>query len=282
LTVTDDAGCSTALEFTGQTVSCNGGPQAQTTRALTIAAAPSVQISSPANGARYTRGQIVRASYVCRERTDGPGIASCIGTVADGQPINTTNPGTHRFSVTATSKDGQTHTSTVSYTVRLPNNQFTVSHIRTHRDGAISFRVKVPGQGRIDVLETAWKDNLAQAAVLLQPAPRRFVFPRAHRRAHRAGTLKLRVIPNTARQTARAPSHLPRDAEAVGELHPDRRQVPQARLLRPAPPQITRRFSPPSHEKHRAGSELFDDVPRAQAARPQPLPETPACTNDEV
>jgi hypothetical protein len=80
--------------------------------------------------------------------------------------------------------------------VRLPNNQFTVFHIRTHRGGTISFRVKVPGRGSIDVLETAWKNNLARAAVLLQPAPRRFVYARRHRTARRPGTLKLRVIPN--------------------------------------------------------------------------------------
>ena len=42
LTVTDDAGCSTAFVFTGQTASCNAGPQALTTRQLTIAPAAPV------------------------------------------------------------------------------------------------------------------------------------------------------------------------------------------------------------------------------------------------
>ena len=32
LTVTDDAGCSTALVFTGQTAYCNGGPSARVTQ----------------------------------------------------------------------------------------------------------------------------------------------------------------------------------------------------------------------------------------------------------
>lgn len=36
LTVTDDAGCSTAFVFTGQTASCAGGPAATTTRTITI------------------------------------------------------------------------------------------------------------------------------------------------------------------------------------------------------------------------------------------------------
>jgi hypothetical protein len=39
LTVTDDAGCSTAQIFTGQTMSCNGGPIAHSSHRVTIRAA---------------------------------------------------------------------------------------------------------------------------------------------------------------------------------------------------------------------------------------------------
>jgi DNA-binding beta-propeller fold protein YncE len=196
LTVTDDAGCSTQIVFTGQTAYCNGGPRAQANRALTIAALPSAQISSPVSGASYTPGQIVLAKYVCHEGTDGPGISSCAGPVANGQPIDTSTVGQHSFTVTATSKDGQTSTSTVAYTVVLPNNRFIVSHIKTHRDGTITFRVRVPGPGSIDVLETAWNDNLAVAAVVLQPAPGRFVVARLHRTAPQSATFRLRATPN--------------------------------------------------------------------------------------
>jgi hypothetical protein len=91
---------------------------------------------------------------------------------------------------------GQTSTSTVAYTVKAPNNHFTVSHIKTHRNGSVTFNVKLPGPGTIDVLETAWKNNLATTAVLLQPAARRFVIARHHKTAPDATTLKLRVTPN--------------------------------------------------------------------------------------
>jgi hypothetical protein len=62
-----------------------------------------------------------------------------------------------------------------------PNNHFTVSQIKAHRDGTITFTVKVPGRGAIDVLETTAKCDLARVAVLLQPGAHRFVFARAHK-----------------------------------------------------------------------------------------------------
>ncbi len=77
-----------------------------------------------------------------------------------------------------------------------PDNRARVSRIRTHRDGMISFLVTLPGPGTIDALVTAWKDNVARAAILLGPAPRRFVVARAHRTSHRATTLRVRVTPN--------------------------------------------------------------------------------------
>jgi YVTN family beta-propeller protein len=40
LTVTDDAGCSTRLVFTGQTASCNGGPAARVSHQVTVTDAP--------------------------------------------------------------------------------------------------------------------------------------------------------------------------------------------------------------------------------------------------
>ena len=133
---------------------------------------------------------------------------------------------------------GTSAPATVTLTVKPPPriNHFTVSRIKTHRDGSITFRVEVPGPGAIDVLETAWNNNLARPAALLQPAPRRFVVARRHRTARRATTLQFRVTPDVRGEAARARSHVPGDAEAVGQLHPNRRPFPQARLLRPAPP----------------------------------------------
>jgi hypothetical protein len=60
LTVTDDAGCSKAFVFTGQTASCNGGPAASKTVEVTVA--------QPLSGARpppIARVTALRASARC-------------------------------------------------------------------------------------------------------------------------------------------------------------------------------------------------------------------------
>jgi hypothetical protein len=84
------------------------------------AAPPSVSIAAPANGAIYTLGQAVDASFACAEGTGGPGIASCTGTVADGEAIDTSTTGSHTFTVTATSEDGLSSETSVTYTVVAP------------------------------------------------------------------------------------------------------------------------------------------------------------------
>jgi hypothetical protein len=139
---------------------------------------------------------VVRARYSCADALHGPGIWSCTGTVKSGSKLATAKPGRHTLRITAMSADGQRTTRTVSYRVVLPSNRFTVSHIRTDADGDVSFDVAVPGPGVVNVLETAWDSNEARAATLLLPAPRRFVYARAHRVAGTRGTLLFTVSPN--------------------------------------------------------------------------------------
>jgi hypothetical protein len=162
----------------------------------TVAGAPSAVISSPVSGARYRHGQRVLASYRCREGTDGPGISVCAGPVATGGRLDTSKLGRHAFTVKATSSDGQVTTRTVRYTVMLPSNRIIVLRRKASADGTFLVTVKVPGPGRVDILGTAWDDNLASIAALLQPAPRRLVFARAHAVPRHAGTLRIVVKPN--------------------------------------------------------------------------------------
>ena len=76
---------------------------------------PTISIDRPgrrlARRARHDR----RADYDCDDATSGE--ASCVGTVASGDPIDTSTVGTHTFTVQAADNAGNTASMTVSYDV---------------------------------------------------------------------------------------------------------------------------------------------------------------------
>jgi hypothetical protein len=136
------------------TATSEDGQTATASVSYTVAGAPSAVIDSPANGAIYTRGQTPIVRFSCADGASGPGISSCSAPVANGAPIDTTQVGQHSFTVTATSRDGQHTSKTISYTVRYPNNDFRVSRIRSSKDGTVTLTVEVPGPGLLGALET--------------------------------------------------------------------------------------------------------------------------------
>lgn len=152
-----------------------------------VADPPKASIFVPAANSRYTRGSVVRAAYSCTEGRDGPGLASCSGSVPVGTPIDTSNPGHHLFAVIAVSKDGQRATIRAGYTVVPPSNRFTVSHIRLGRKGVLRVWVTVPGPGRL---------TLGERAQVKRSWRRTFLFSRTHRRARADGVLHLTIRPN--------------------------------------------------------------------------------------
>lgn len=84
--------------------------------------APSAAIGSPGSGGVYNQGQQVGTSFSCSETPDeGDGIASCTdshGGSSPGGSLDTSTPGGHTYTITATSTDGATGAASISYTVR--------------------------------------------------------------------------------------------------------------------------------------------------------------------
>jgi len=87
---------------------------------------PAATILTPASGGTYTLGQSAQTSFLCSDAAYGPGVSSCddstgTDTLAGGSgQLDTSSPGRHVLEVTGTSRDGQTGTATIRYTVALP------------------------------------------------------------------------------------------------------------------------------------------------------------------
>ena|GEM_PF-2695544 len=78
---------------------------------------PAITVAAPTDGAVYTVGQTVDASYSCTD-VASYGIATCAGPVASGSPIDTSSVGEHSFEVTATDLRGTPALDDVSYYVQ--------------------------------------------------------------------------------------------------------------------------------------------------------------------
>jgi hypothetical protein len=85
---------------------------------------PTVELRAPAEGAAYTVGEEVLADYECSDETGGSGLASCLGDVADGAPLDTTEAGSYSLTVTATDAAGNSAATTVAYEVRSAESGF--------------------------------------------------------------------------------------------------------------------------------------------------------------
>ncbi len=92
-------------------------PLATTTVVAIDTLPPVITVTAPTNGAVYTVGQTVDASYSCTD-VASYGIATCAGPVASGSPIDTSSVGMHSFEVTATDLRGTPALDDVSYYVQ--------------------------------------------------------------------------------------------------------------------------------------------------------------------
>jgi FG-GAP repeat len=85
-----------------------------------------ISVNSPTNGANYTQGQTVTASYQCGA-PPGATLEKCVGTVPDGAAIDTSTVGIHDFAVEATDSEGGEASTVVLYKVESPSAATTTS-----------------------------------------------------------------------------------------------------------------------------------------------------------
>ncbi len=90
-----------------------------------ITTPPTASITVPGNNQLFAQNQVVGTTFSCKEGA-GPGLESCddsnaTNTVSGGSgTLPTGTPGKFTYTVTAKSKDGQTGTASINYTVAAP------------------------------------------------------------------------------------------------------------------------------------------------------------------
>ncbi len=80
--------------------------------------APTVTITTPADGATYAQGSTVIADYACTD--GGSGVVSCDGSTPDGAPVDTTTPGTRSFTASGVDAVANRRQAGVTFTVAAP------------------------------------------------------------------------------------------------------------------------------------------------------------------
>jgi PKD repeat protein len=101
---------------------------ASKTITVNLAGQPTISVTTPTSGAYYQAlAGDVQASFTCSDGEGGPGIASCTdqyghpGSGPDATDLNdVTVPGTYTLNVTATSQDGLSDQTSVTYHVVTP------------------------------------------------------------------------------------------------------------------------------------------------------------------
>ena len=86
---------------------------------------PSITLFTPADNRTYNLNQSVTAEFSCQDEAGGSsGLLSCVGTVPNGDPIDTATVGSKTFTVSAASTAGNTASKTHTYSVLYPFSGF--------------------------------------------------------------------------------------------------------------------------------------------------------------
>jgi hypothetical protein len=97
--------------------SCLAIPYAVAGTGVRDATPPVISIASPL-ATTYTQDQVVNADYSCSDALSV--VASCVGPVPNGSPIDTSSLGVHTWTVTASDSEGNSGSETRTYRVVEP------------------------------------------------------------------------------------------------------------------------------------------------------------------
>jgi hypothetical protein len=113
-----DTGSPGQKTFTVQAADRAGNPASRSVSYSVVdRSAPAVTLTRPSDGGVYTLGEKVPAAYSCADEPNGSGVASCVGTLPVGAPVDTSGVGTKTFQVRTTDRAGNSATKTISYSV---------------------------------------------------------------------------------------------------------------------------------------------------------------------
>ena len=109
------------------TVTTVDGRTASTSHLLQVRTSPSndttppvISMNTPSEEAVYALDEVVLADFACEDESGGSGVASCVGDVAVGDPIDTASVGPKSFTVVATDIAGNSASLTYNYRVVHP------------------------------------------------------------------------------------------------------------------------------------------------------------------
>ncbi|MET0614520.1 MAG: PxKF domain-containing protein [Thermoleophilaceae bacterium] len=95
---------------------------------------PTVQITSPVDGSKVQQGADVTVDFACADE-GGSGLASCVGSTADGTQLDTSKLGP--VTVTVTARDGAGNETVATSTVTVEDRTKPKATLTTPADGAV-------------------------------------------------------------------------------------------------------------------------------------------------
>jgi hypothetical protein len=144
----------------------NAGNETSVTHTVTVVArdeaAPTIDLRSPLDGAVYLLDEEVLADYSCADEDGGSGLASCLGDVADGAPVDTSTVGEKEFAVEAEDVAGNTSVARSVYRVVYDFEGFlwparNPPHLNEWKAGAVvPIRFELGGNHGLEVIEEGW------------------------------------------------------------------------------------------------------------------------------